>query len=181
MRYQILIFAVLIASAGQAGAQVYKCKDEKGSTIYSDNPCTSNGNQTRTDIPTSSTLPPVSTESPLSRQLDNAVRRAISNGDLNHAESLAMTAQHWEWIASAKKDRQPRPVLGRTEADLSSEKGGSFACQQAKRDYEFEAGSYKQVQNSIDAKRSIMHAACGIKEPTQIKIDTRTIINQRIR
>ncbi len=180
MRYSILAFALLATVMVQANAQVYKCKDGKDRVIYSDAPCTSNSNQTVTDIYTS-TKPSVQTESSLSRQLDTAVRRAIASGDLNYAERLAVTSQHWEWIAVARKDSQPRPILGRTEADLSAEKGGSWGCQMAKRDYEFEAGSYKQVQNAIDAKRSMMHAACGVKEPTQIKIDTTTTINQSIR
>jgi hypothetical protein len=181
MRYFILVFTLLAACMTQANAQVFKCKDGKGKTIYSDSPCASNSSQTTTDIQTSSPPGAAQNESPLTRQLDTAVRRAIASGDINYAERLAVTSQHWEWIATARKDSQPKQVLGRTEADLSAEKSGAWACKIATRDYEFEAGSYKQVQNAIDAKRSMMHAACGIKEPTQIKNETTTIINQRFR
>ena len=179
MNYRVFLFTLLTVCTAHASAQVYKCIDEKGKSIYSDTPCLRHGSQALTDIQ-SSPASSSTAESPLSRQLDAAVRRAISEGDFSHAQSLALTPKHWEWIAAAKKDRQQQPVLGRTEADLSAEKGDSIACHKAKRDYEFEAGAYKQVQNAIDAKRSMMHAACGIKEPTQIKVDNTTVINRTI-
>jgi hypothetical protein len=142
MRYGVLVFTLLTACMTKASAQIYRCKHEKGNwptqRLHA-----AKGAQTLTDISTSPTLPSSPNDFSLSRQLDNAVRRAIASGDLNQAGSLAVTSQHWEWIATAKRDSQPRSVLGRTEADLSAEKSGPLACQQATRAYEFEAGSYK--------------------------------------
>lgn len=185
--YPFLLMAVLVTFLTPAAAGIYKCKSKKGGAVYSDTPCDLSGGELVTVIPTpaasgiSSASSPSSGVSSVAQQLDNAVRRSILNNDVDHAESLAVTPKHWEWIAAARANRQARHARGRTEADLSAEKGESWACHIATREYNFEASSYKQIQNSIDAKRSMMHAACGVKEPTKIEIDNRAIIYQRFR
>jgi hypothetical protein len=192
MHQLVLIPLVLICFASEASAQIYKCKDDKGKVAYSDAPCSSKSNQTVTDLQPTTVSTSLETagspavnvgaaESPLARQLDAAVKGALATGDIMRAQELAVTAKHWDWIAAAKRDGQQRHVIGRTDADLSAEKGGTQACQQAKRAYEFEAGAYKQNENAIDAKRSMMREACGMKEPTEVRISKNrtTIIENR--
>lgn len=161
--------ALLLAFAAPAHAEVYKCQDQDGKIVYSDAPCKS-GTQTVTDIPV--TIPDAdaanhSESSALARQMDTAVKTAIADGDLHRAQALATTREHWDWIAAAKREANETPILGRTEADLSAERGDSQACQQAIRSYELEASSSFDEPEALNAKKSIMHAACGIKEPLE--------------
>src|SRR5690606_20487289 len=58
--------------------------------------------------------------------------------------------------------------FGRTDADLRAERGDSQACQQAIRSLELEASSTFDEPEALNAKRSIMRAACGISEPVEI-------------
>jgi hypothetical protein len=167
----LLAFALFFAFATPANAEVYKCQNQSGKIIYSDAPCKS-GTQTVTDIPV--TMPDTGltnstqSSSALARQMDIAVKSAIANNDLHRAQALATTREHWDWIAAAKREANQTPTLGRTEADLSAERGDSEACQQAIRSYELEASSSFDETEALNAKKSIMHAACGIKEPLEV-------------
>lgn len=166
----LFAFALLLAFAAPANAQVYKCQSADEKIVYSDVPCKS-GTQTVTDIPV--TVPgnasANSAESAaLARQMDSAVKSAIADNDLHRAQALATTREHWDWIAAAKREANQTPGLGRTEADLSAERGDSQACQQAIRSYELEASSTFDEPEALNAKKSIMHAACGIKEPLEV-------------
>jgi len=168
---------LLAGFADLAHAQIYRCEEMNGQVSYSDRPCVAARRQIVTDIPTSHPVA-TSNEAALSRDLDAAVRRAIASGNLTHAEQLATTSQRRAWIQEAKSLNQNapsivgnRPVVGRTEADLAAEKGGASECENARRNYEVEASAFKQGQGSLDARRTMMYAACGIKEPTRVEVD----------
>lgn len=165
----IFTLALLLAFASPASAQVYKCQSQNNNVVYSDAPCKS-GTQTLTDIPVTAptALNGNSQTSAITRQMDTAVKSAIATDDLQRAQALATTREHWEWIAAARQNADQKPTLGRTEADLSAERGDTQACQQATRSYELEANSSFDEPEALEAKRSIMRAACGIKEPLQV-------------
>ena len=164
MLYRLLLIPLLLfAFAAPAAVQVYKCQNGDG-VVYSDAPCKS-GAQTVTDIQTR--IPATASAGPsLTQRMDEAVRSAIAAGELQRARALATTAQHQAWIAAAQRERTI--AFGRTEADLSAERGDSQACQQAIRSLELEASSPFDEPEALDAKRSIMRAACGIREPVEI-------------
>jgi hypothetical protein len=96
------------------------------------------------------------------RQLDAAVKAAIAGRDLPRAKGLAVTAQHWEWIAEAEKDQQQaQPATGRTQADLRAEKSASPECRDARRNYELESRS----PEAIEKMKQLMYEACGMEAP----------------
>ena len=95
------------------------------------------------------------------RQLDAAVKAAIAASDLPRARRLAVTAEHWEWIAEAEKNRPAQAVTGRTQADLRAEKGASQECREARRNYELESRS----SESIEKMKHLMYEACGMDPP----------------
>lgn len=163
----LLLALPLLVFAASANAQVYKCEGPNGVT-YSDAPCKS-GKQTVTEIPANLTgTAPVDGQSgtpSLKQQMDQAVKAAIAANDMQRARALASGREHHEWIAAATRSTSPPVILGRTEADLSAEQGGTIACEQARRSYELEASSSFVEVETLQAKRSIMNAACGIKEP----------------
>ena len=161
-------------------AEVYKCKDSHNKTIYSDKPC-SEGVSSKLDINTnpSPSSQPVQ-KPPTIRQLDASVASAIAQGDFSYAESLAVTKEQWDSIAIAKKINQEslnKTVIGRTEADLSAEKGNSFDCKQAKRSYELDASDRYATEAKVKARESMMRQACGMKEPTEINNNTEVNVN----
>lgn len=168
MRYVIFGFA-LLACAGSVSAQVYKCESGNGNIVYSDSPCKS-GMQTITDIPVAmpDNNPDSGASSALTRQMDIAVKSALATDDLQRAQALATTREHWEWIAAARREADSTAVRGRTEADLSAERADSQACRQATRSYELEASSTFDEPETLAARRSIMRAACGIQEPLEV-------------
>lgn len=162
-------------------AEVYKCKGSQNKTVYSDKPCSAGiGKKLDIDTDFSQNSQPVE-KSPAIRQLDASVAAAIAQGDLSHAESLAVTKEQWESIAKAKKlnqENQDKIVTGRTEADLSAEKGDSYECQQAKRKYEMATASADSFnQSKIKARQSMMRQACGMKEPTEVNNNTEVNVN----
>ena len=164
MPYRLLLaLSLMLAFAAPAAAQVYKCQSG-AQIVYSDAPCKS-GEQTVTDIQTH--LPAGTNTPSLTQRMDEAVRSAIAAGDLQRAQALATTQEHRSWIAAAQQHSSTVP-LGRTEADLSAERGDTQACQQAIRSLELEASSPLSEPEALRAKRSIMHAACGIREPAEV-------------
>ena len=158
-------------AASPAQAQVYKCTNATGKVVYSDSPCVS-GTQILTDILPPEAVPAADPmqKSVVSLQIDAAVRAAIAQNDLDRARALATTNEHWLWIAAAQNNNA-LPVMGRTEADLSAEQASSQECQQAKRSLELEADASFVRPDALSAKKSLMRAACGIREPIEVVND----------
>lgn len=148
-------FAVLPAFAQDS---LHKCVDAKGKVVYQDFPC---GQAPRVGAPEPPPAAADSAASPVMRQLDAAVKAAIAASDLPRARRLAVTAEHWEWIAEAEKNRPAQAVTGRTQADLRAEKGASQECREARRNYELESRS----SESIEKMKHLMYEACGMDPP----------------
>jgi hypothetical protein len=141
---------------------LHKCVNAKGKVSYQDFPCgqaPAIGTPDAARSGTASPAPADSASSPVMRQLDAAVKAAIAGRDLPRAKGLAVTAQHWEWIAEAEQNQQAQPVTGRTQADLRAEKGASQECKDARRNYEGESRSTE----AIEKMKHLMYEACGME------------------
>jgi hypothetical protein len=175
--YSIVLMVAITLAASNAHAQVYKCQSGK-KTVYSDKPCATNTQQTITNIDakpdadhneaSDSTIDPYKPGniSALNKQLDSAVKSAISNGDLVRAAALASTDEQRSWVNAAQKEEK-KASQGRTEADLMAEKAGSSDCKNAKRALQTAADGFPD-SNEIAVKTSLMRAACGVKEPEPV-------------
>jgi hypothetical protein len=142
--------------------------DAKGKVSYQDFPCgqaPAIGTPDAARTGAGSPAPADSAASPVMRQLDAAVKAAIAGRDLPRAKGLAVTAQHWEWIAEAEKEQQAQPVTGRTQADLRAEKGASQECRDARRNYELESRS----PEAIEKMKHLMYEACGMEAPADTR------------
>lgn len=170
--------AVMAICASNTYAQVYKCQSGK-KTVYSDKPCATNAQQTITDIdtnpdtdnnnvsdsPTDTPKPPQNIHT-LNKQLDSAVKSAIDSGDLVRANALASTDEQRGWVNQAQKEEK-KALQGRTESDLMAEKAASADCKNAKQALEIAADGFPD-SSEIAVKTSLMHAACGVKEPAPV-------------
>jgi len=176
--YSIIFMVATILAASHAHAQVFKCQAGK-KTVYSDQPCTVNTQQTITNIDTnpdadsndmqnsvSATSKQNDKIKSLNKQLDSAVKSAISNGDLVRAAALASTDEQRNWVSQAQKEAK-KEAQGRTEADLMVEKANSSDCRLAKQTLQKAADNFSD-SNEIAVKTSLMRAACGVKEPEPV-------------
>jgi hypothetical protein len=146
-------------------AQVYKCVSGNG-VIYSDIPCAGEGSQTVTDIAGTQDNAPLPGKPAVILQLDAAVKSAIALNDLNRAEALATTREHWEWIAEARRNA---PQAASAE---SADPASSVECQQAKKALDLEAGKPFPDTVVLQAKRSLMYASCGLSEPLEVATES---------
>lgn len=181
IRLALAFMAILSASPVFAQGQFHKCVDAKGKVTYQDFPCGQAPTVGTPEAPRSGAASPApadSASSPVMRQLDAAVKAAIAGRDLPRARGLAVTAQHWEWIAEAEQNQQAQPVTGRTQADLRAEKGASQECRDARRNYEMETRS----PEAIEKMKQLMYEACGMDPPADAGAGTgQTVILTRPR
>lgn len=169
----------LSASPVPAQGSLYKCVDAKGKVTYQDFPCGRVPAIGMPETPGGGATGPAPADGPVSpvmRQLDAAIRAALAGRDLPRAKGLAVTAQHWEWIAEAEKEQQAQHVTGRTQADLRVEKGASQECRNARRNYEIETRS----PEAIEKAKHLMYEACGMDPPAETAAGTgQTVIFAR--
>jgi hypothetical protein len=182
VRLAFAFLLILPAAPAFAQGQLHKCVDARGKVTYQDFPCGQKPAIGAPEAPRSgaANVPPAdSASSPVMRQLDAAVRAAIAGRDLPRARGLAVTAQHWEWIAVAEKEQQPaQPVTGRTQADLRAEKSASPECREARRSYENETRS----PEAIEKMKHLMYEACGMEAPVEASAGSgQTVILDRPR
>lgn len=165
--FALLLGLPAVLSPAYAQNKLHKCVDAQGKVTYQDFPCGQKPAIGAPEAPRSGAANPPPADgasSPLMRQLDAAVRAAIAGRDLPRARGLAVTAQHWEWIAEAEKEQQPaQPVTGRTQADLRAEKSASPECREARRSYENETRS----PEAIEKMKHLMYEACGMEAPAE--------------
>jgi len=168
----LLSFSLLILAASPAFAQVYKCTSSSNKVIYSDKTCTSGSTQVLTDIRTKSKSledspenslqndksANNSTDSAINRQLDEAVKLAISNDDLIRAQALATTKEQKQWVTAARKEAAKKLA----SADSRSDKADSYDCRQAQRNLQRVSDTTLPDQNLILSKTSLMYSKCGI-------------------
>jgi len=162
----------LLFIASPVSAQVYKCTSSGNKVIYSDKICTSGSTQVVTDIQTKSKsledssdedLPNNQTtnsskDSSINRQLDEAVKLAISNDDLIRAQALATTKEQKQWVTAAKKEASKKIASAESRAD----KADSYDCRQAQRNLQKVSDTTLPDQNLILSKTSLMYSKCGI-------------------
>lgn len=171
IRLALAFMAILSAAPVSAQGQFHKCVDAKGKITYQDFPCGQAPAVGTPEAPRSGAASPApadSASSPVMRQLDAAVKAAIAGRDLPRAKGLAVTAQHWEWIAEAEQNQQTQPVTGRTQADLRAEKSASQECRDARRNYENESRS----PEAIEKMKHLMYEACGMEAPADTSAGT---------
>lgn len=177
----LLLVPLAAPSPAAAQGKLHKCVDAKGKVSYQDFPCGQAPGIGTPDAARSGAASPApadSASSPVMRQLDAAVKAAIAGRDLPRAKGLAVTAQHWEWIAEAEKEQQTQSVTGRTQADLRAEKSASQECKDARRNYELESRS----PEAIEKMKHLMYEACGMEASADTGAGTgQTVIVNRPR
>jgi hypothetical protein len=160
---------IILLFSASAQAQVYKCQNEQQQVIYADSPCPAGNTEFVTDIklyePDSDHLSAYNlSDSPnLMRRLDGAVKSAILAGDLIKAGALASTIEQKQWVAEAQLQQNNQPQ--KSDAMLKAEMASSAACQNARRNLENEANARLPDTRALEAKRSLMHSACGSTKP----------------
>lgn len=169
-RYFILpcLVAFSLAFSMPASAQVYKCRGQNQQVIYSDSPCDNGHGEIITDIMVAYPNSQVDdSRSRVMRQLDDAVKSALAANDLVRAKALSTTAEHRAWITEAEKEIASKPQ--KSESALKAEMASSTACQKAKSSLEAEANASFSNPEVLEARKSLMYAACGVIEPVMIQ------------
>ena len=129
----------------QGFAQYFKCTTPTGRIEFSDKPCQSD---TRREIinPRENTVDTSGQREQMLRQEINELRQRVDQAE--------------------RQNSYQQPNYGRTGPDLQAERIDSRACEAAKRNYEIVAGRSAKDEASIEASRSAMYGACGMREPT---------------
>lgn len=160
--------ALLLGLAGfsspvWAQAAFHKCVSPKGKVTYQDAPC-DKAPALQNQPASVSTVPSggeAGASSPTMRQLDAAVKSAIAGNDLPRAKRLAVTTQHWDWIAQAEKEAPGLAANARVPGNPPAQASSSNDCRQARRSYELESGAPEEIEK----KKQLMYAACGMQAP----------------
>lgn len=149
-------------SLNNAAAQhVYKCQNATGKIEFSDAPCQADRKGERIQL------------------RENSLDSAGSREYLLRKENEQLKEQ-------LKNQQQAAPPYGgmapqRTQPDLQAERIDAIACERAKRDYEVTASSSVNSRAIVEAKRSMMYGACGMREPDRNTITIENRINNTIR
>jgi hypothetical protein len=152
----LYVLASIIAVApGLAEAEVFRCTTAAGKVEYSDGPCV-NGTSRQVQVNQNSLS---------SSGHREQVLRGENERLRNQLEAHKNSKQSQSSTAAANT-----PALGRTEADLAAEKGGSIECARAKRSYEVATSSIQQNRNTA-AEELSMYSACGIKPPDKTVVN----------
>ena len=142
----ILLFAVCAAGSLQAQT-VYRCQSPSGQVLFSDEPCPAGSRVERVNVQPNS--------------IDTSGDRTRS----------------WSSAPPAPVAAPSRETVRSDAADaVSGDRSQSFACRQAQRDYEVTASSTGNPPALIEAKRSAMFAACGLREPDRAPAEAAPII-----
>jgi hypothetical protein len=146
------LLALALLLAAPASAQVYKCTDAAGQVVFSDQPC---GQGQRRELlnPRDNSL---DTSGEREQALKNEIRELRTRLDKADAGTAPASAQN---AARADTDTQH----GRTDR---SDRTDSSACEEARNRFEIAAGAANPNVATLQARRSLMHAACGLPEPT---------------
>lgn len=128
------------------GAQVYKCTGATGQVVFSDQPCGS-GQRRELLTPRDNSLD-TSGERELAlkqeiRELRNRLDNAATSGGTNNGNGTTGT-----------------------EADNRPHRIDTRSCDEARNQFEIAAGAANPNLATLQGRRSLMHAACGLPEPT---------------
>lgn len=155
----------LLAGGGQLAAQqVYKCVTPSGGLRYADAPCAP-AESARTIVLVANTLDTAVARESALQQENERLRE-----QLRSAQAGAVPADPAAVTATST-------VAAPADADaVLAQRIDSVACQRAKRDYEVTASSTANTKAIIEAKRSMMYGACGMREPDV----TRNLVKQTV-
>jgi hypothetical protein len=143
-----LILLLTACAAGSLQAQtVYRCQSPSGQVLFSDEPCPAGSRVERVNVQPNS--------------ID-------TSGDRTRSWSSAPPAP----VAAPSRETVRSDAADAATGDRSQ----SFACRQAQRDYEVTASSTGNPPALIEAKRSAMFAACGLREPDRAPAEAAPII-----
>jgi hypothetical protein len=163
-----LAIPIVLLFSATAHAQVYKCQNDKQQVVYSDSPCPAGNTEQVTNIKLNEPQADgFNNNSNLMRQLDGAVKSAILAGDLTKAAALATTFEQKQWVADAQMVQNNQPQ--KSEAVLKADMASSAACLSARRNLEKEANALLPDANVLEAKKGLMHSACGSSEPVIVQ------------
>lgn len=121
---QLLFVAVVgLSLIGTANAQLSKCVDAAGRITYSDTGCAASATSEKVikrDARPTWSPPPAGraqegAESSHVSELTNKIALYLSAGDIEHAASLAVTAEQFQMIETAKQNKQARLSAERAE------------------------------------------------------------------
>ncbi|MDF2457766.1 MAG: hypothetical protein K0S79_182 [Nitrospira sp.] len=155
MKTILFLLTVIIALASPVTkAEVFRCTTAAGKVEYSDGPCV-NGTSRPVQVNQNS-LPSSGHREQVLRDENERLRKQLEASKTSN-QSQSTTAAN-------------TPALGRTEADLAAEKGGSIECARAKRSYEVATSSIQQNRNTA-AEELAMYSACGIKPPDKTVVN----------
>lgn len=138
-----LVVALLLGSTiAAAHAQtVFRCiEDKTGKISYSNVPCHGANSGREISVRENSL--------DTSGAREQALRRELND--------LRSRVQAMEQAPAA-----PAPVANRMDSE---------ECRQARRSYDIEAGSMTRTKSTVEAKRSAMYGACGMREPDRVEI-----------
>ena len=146
MRWKIIIACLAISCiAVPAAAQVHRCKDAAGKTMYSDAPC-------RADQ--SGAL--------LERQKsrEEILQERLQAAEANERKYRQQAAER-ESQSSITANTPPAPQT------VQQDKSSSYECRQAQRDHEtvssIQTGTSEERRNRINASTLKVNATCGLK------------------
>lgn len=152
----VILFTTLSTTSE---AQVFRCTNAAGKVEYSDSACIS-GTGRPVQVNQNS-LPSSGYRDQVLREENEQLRKQLEG---------KQTANR---VQSSTAANTPA-ALGRTEADLAAEKGGTIECARAKRNYEVATSSIQQNRNTA-ADELAMYSACGIKPPDKTVINVTNV------
>ena len=146
MRWKMIFVCLAIAcTAAPASAQVYRCNDAAGKTIYSDAPC------------------PAGQSGALVESRKS--REEILEERLQAAE--ANERKYRQQAAEREQQQEMRAKAAVSEPSVPQDKSASLACRQAQRDHETvsssRSGTEEERRNRINASTVNVNAACDMQ------------------
>lgn len=164
----LILMSLLMVFTNTTHAAVYKCQTANDQIVYTDTPCEAGNKEIAMEVisPSAQGIDTASKAS-IMRQLDAAVKSAIAANEMTRAGALATTTEHKEWIAAAMKENARQTF--KSPAELREEKASSAECAAAKRKLEAETDARFSDPAVLNAKKSLMYAACGILEPVIVE------------
>lgn len=160
MTARTLPIALLLALGLITGAhaQVYRCVEGgTGKITFSDIPC--HGRAT-------------------GRQVDATPNTLDSSA--SREQALRSEVQELRDKLREQQQASQAETTGRTQADLHAERIDSKACEDARWYYESETRTNPNNQAAIDAKRSAMFGACGMKEPDRVEVRRGVVVREQL-
>lgn len=160
MKKSIAAALLSIALVGVAQAQMQKCTAANGRITYSDAPCNNASKSSQTlDISTSVGANAPAAVRPtqagvFESEISGKIARYLAQNDFDSATSLAVTAEHFDMIRKARRDRRPNETEGAAPFIPNQ-----YECERTTRNAEVAAKSAtKRIRDSVLDRE--MNIAC---------------------